>query len=129
MNLSNKQMVVKELLADYAIVRLFVVGPLCVGIPESKWHSPDGLVPLDVGYNLPRPIRDMVIDGSGFSGLFIFDGNSSPVHVPWGALAAALVHDMFSVSWPVDHQDAAGLNACLEEDEPKPSGPKLELVK
>lgn len=118
MNLADRQTVLEHMLAEHRVVTLVVSNTHSTGIPEG--FKGDGVTRLDVGLDLPVPIRDLRIDEDGLSGGFSFGGRQYPVWVVWDALIAVYVDSRFdaqgrcySISWPTTVRIG-------EEEEPEP---------
>lgn len=120
---TNKYHVVTEMLAEQTTVRLLVTRN-AVGIPHAAYNIA-GLVELDIGYALPRPIQPFVVDrdtglilGLDFSRL---GAGFSEVEIPWDALAAAIdLGRGVCVSWP---------SARVADERPQPKKPShLKIV-
>lgn len=82
----------------------------------------DQIKVLEFGYNLPVPIKNLLVDQDGISGVLSFARVPSGVYVPWHAVFAMSDHLNFHVGvctaamWPKG------------ADAPAPR-PKLRLVK
>lgn len=71
------------LLARNHLVRTFVKSEDCVGMPEGF----AGIICLEIGLNLPAPIRDLRVDSTGIFAGLSFQRRYYDVFVPWGAVA------------------------------------------
>jgi hypothetical protein len=71
---------------------------------------------LQVGYDMPIPIPDLVIDKSGVSGTLSFHGAPSFCRVPWPAVFALVGDDGRFYTWPEDRPESvdAGLRGATD---------------
>lgn len=73
--------------------KIVKAGPLYVeldprkpGVVVPPAYSKVGRLVLVVGYDLPQPIPDLVVNADGVSGRLLFKGNTFSTRVPWEAV-------------------------------------------
>lgn len=95
------------------------------GVRLPEFLKGESTVRLDLGYNLPIPIRDLLLDDRGVSGTFSFRGEPHYVMVPWHAVLAVTdalgeVEYTTAVSWRF---------GTIEKPKGPTSRPRLKVVK
>ena len=61
-----------------------------------------GEIALDIGYGLPVPIPDLVVDEYGVAGTLSFGGHPCWCAVPWTCIYGMMAPDRSGVVWPPD---------------------------
>ena len=80
----SKQAGMLELLEEEAIA--VYVDPAALGVAVPEYLRASDYVILDVGYDLPRPIKNLHFHDTGFQGTFSFEGRPYDVRVPYKAV-------------------------------------------
>lgn len=93
--------ILERALNRYDVVRVVVYHPFA-GVELPAEPNAVGLVPLDVGYNMPKPISDLSLDADALRGGFSFEGVEQQCVIPWGSVAGIFVPDVFQVAFVVD---------------------------
>lgn len=97
---SQKHELAKKILASSALyLELDARKP---GVVVPPGYEKAGRLVLIVGYNLPQPIPDLVVDATGVSGQLLFKGKRFSVHVPWDALYGLMNQDDDLSRWLED---------------------------
>jgi stringent starvation protein B len=73
-----------ELLEEEAIA--VYLDPAAVGVAVPDYLRTSDYVILDVGHDLPRPIKNLQFHDTGFQGTFSFEGKPYDVRVPYKAI-------------------------------------------
>jgi hypothetical protein len=117
----NKHDVLLNLLEDGRNVTVHL-DPRRSGVVCPRQFQRDTALPLVVGYNLPRPIPDLVIEEDGFGCTLSFGGRPEWCFVPWGSVFG-MVATIGSVVWPNDvPEDFTG---STPPGARRPAGPRV----
>jgi stringent starvation protein B len=71
-----------------------------VSVPA--WFKRQPQLVLQVGYNMPVPIRDLNLDGDGVQATLSFNRAPHCCYVPWSAIYALVGEDGRGMVWPDD---------------------------
>lgn len=98
-----------------------------VAVPTRYLNTDVRTIVLNIGYRLPVPISDLVIDEWGVCGTLTFDRKPFYVKLPWACV------------WNINHphspvgmmfsMEPGGANSLLPEPAPQVERPALKLVK
>jgi hypothetical protein len=115
--------IVEKLLAEADFIAV-VVSPLCPGVklPEEYLRAGEP-VPLHLGWRLPLPIPDLVLDERGISGTLSFRRTPFACHLPWESILQVSLGDEHLV-WITAGPPPAPAEPPPEEQR----RPKLRLV-
>ncbi|MEZ4254949.1 MAG: ClpXP protease specificity-enhancing factor SspB [Polyangiales bacterium] len=67
-----------------------------------KWLRHDPQLVLQVGFDMPIPIPDLVIDEAGVSATLSFQRSPHYCHIPWDAVFAVVGEEGRGMLWPED---------------------------
>ncbi len=95
----DKKAVVLDLLRDN-MIHLYCLSQRVRGLPDSVRARYVDTVVLHVGYDLPVPIVDLVIDEEGIAGVFSFNRTPTRLYIPWNAVTVAAIDGEGAISWP-----------------------------
>lgn len=77
-----------------------VLDPRVAGVTvPPEWKHTSGMT-LDIGLNLPRPIRGLAVRASGVCGTFAFGASEFRCMIPWSAVERLIASERFGVVLP-----------------------------
>lgn len=102
-----------------------------VAVPRQFVDKPQ--LVLQVGLNMPIPIRDLTVDDDGISCTLSFNRSPSYCRMPWSAIYALVAEDGRGMMWPTDipPEVVAQMQNAAAGAQPKPPQrprPKLAAV-
>jgi stringent starvation protein B len=99
-NLTSKPSALKELLGTHYSVYIHLDSRRPGVIVPATLKQPQ--LVLQLGMNLPKPIRDLIIDDKGFSATLGFGSTSSAVFIPWSAVYLIVGDSGIGCQYPKD---------------------------
>jgi len=103
--LMTKEGALLELLATHFSVLVYLDSRRIGVVVPRRLRQP--VLALQLGLNLPNPIRDLLIDDDGWSATLSFGGEPHRVCVPWRAVFGIFGDTGIGKDWPADiPQDA-----------------------
>lgn len=93
-------------------------------IVPPNWKAKEHMI-LQVGYQMPVPIRDLHIDADGVSGIFSFDRVPSLCVIPWESVTALARGEEYTIAF-IPNEALAHRRAPVPAPTPRPG---LRLVK
>lgn len=100
MNASAKLQVANELLINSTVFVHFDARKAGVVVPKHLASFAHGT--LQIGFNMPVPIRDLVVDLEGVRGTLSFSRTPFWCNVPWSAVFALSADAKRGLVWPDD---------------------------
>lgn len=98
-----------------------------VGVP--KWFKDQAQLVLQIGLNMPVPIRDLLIDDEAVSCTLSFNRSPFPCFLPWKAIYALVGEDGRGMVWPEDVPAEVAAQAQKQpKQEKEKKRPKLRAV-
>jgi len=120
--LPTKREAVDILLSSGANVFLHIT-PYVTGVRVPMSLRNELHLILEIGFNMPLPIRDLIVDDEGLSATLSFDRQPHNCFVPWDAVIAVISSTGNGCMWP-----AAAVTQKKDSPKPKRNSP-LRLVK
>jgi stringent starvation protein B len=96
--LPQKKEVLNKLLEQWSVMVHLDPRPAEVRVPS--WFKKQPQLALQIGLNLPVPIRDLEIDDDGISCTLSFNRSPHFCFVPWAAVFALVGEDGRGMVWP-----------------------------
>jgi stringent starvation protein B len=92
--------------------------PRAIGVVVPAWFKHQAQLVLQVGFNMPIPIRDLRVDDDGMSCTLSFNRSPFFCIIPWTSVYATVGDDGRGMVWPDDVPPEVALQARQREASP-----------